>query len=163
VATHPTPRASASGRAGPLVLLVASLAVAAALTLTPDGTGWAWGGPVSELRWYLTGLDSASTVAQLVGNLGLLVVPAVALVGLEPRLGRFGPLAAVALAAGAGIEVLQWALPLGRVVSPLDALLNAAGAVVAGLLAARVPRSRRAAAPTVSARPPAARPPAGVS
>jgi hypothetical protein len=31
---------------------------------------------------------------------------------------------------------MQWVLPLGRVVSPLDALLNAAGAVVGGLLVA---------------------------
>jgi hypothetical protein len=37
-------------------------------------------------------------------------------------------------AAGRGIELLQWALPLGRVVSPVDAALNATGAVVAGLL-----------------------------
>ncbi|SNR81867.1 hypothetical protein SAMN04488107_0028 [Geodermatophilus saharensis] len=43
-------------------------------------------------------------------------------------------LVAVAVATGAAIETLQWALPLGRVVSPLDALLNATGAVAAGLL-----------------------------
>jgi hypothetical protein len=58
-----------------------------------------------------------------------------------PVLGRPGPLAAASLAAGAAIELLQWALPLGRVVSPLDALLNAVGAVAAGLL---VTRTRRA-------------------
>ena len=40
------------------------------------------------------------------------------------------------VAVGTGIELLQWALPLGRVVSPVDAALNAAGAVVAGLLVA---------------------------
>jgi hypothetical protein len=44
--------------------------------------------------------------------------------------------AALAVAAGTGIELLQWALPLRRVVSPVDAALNAAGAVVAGLLVA---------------------------
>jgi hypothetical protein len=57
-----------------------------------------------------------------------------------PRLARPGPLVAAALAAAGAIELLQWALPLGRVVSPLDALLNAAGAVLAGLLVARVRR-----------------------
>jgi hypothetical protein len=39
---------------------------------------------------------------------------------------------------GAGIELLQWALPLGRVVSPLDAVLNATGAIATGLLVAHV-------------------------
>ncbi len=48
-------------------------------------------------------------------------------------------LAAAALAAGIGIELLQWLLPLGRVVSPLDALLNATGALLAGLVALRFP------------------------
>jgi hypothetical protein len=33
---------------------------------------------------------------------------------------------------GTGIELLQWALPLGRVVSPADALLDATGGVAAG-------------------------------
>jgi hypothetical protein len=41
------------------------------------------------------------------------------------------------LATGTGIELLQWLLPLGRVVSPLDAVLNATGAVLAGLATAR--------------------------
>ena len=45
---------------------------------------------------------------------------------------------AAALATGSAIELLQWALPLGRVVSPVDAVLNTAGAVVAGLLVARL-------------------------
>jgi hypothetical protein len=43
-----------------------------------------------------------------------------------PTLGR------VPLAVGTGIELLQWALPLGRVVSPADALLDATGGVAAG-------------------------------
>ena len=54
-------------------------------------------------------------------------------------------LAALATAVGTGIELVQWGLPLGRVVSPLDAVLNAAGATAAGLLAAQVNRSRLAA------------------
>jgi hypothetical protein len=37
----------------------------------------------------------------------------------------------VPLAVGTGIELLQWALPLGRVVSPADALLDATGGVAA--------------------------------
>ena len=49
-----------------------------------------------------------------------------------------GRLAAVGLATGALIETLQWMLPLGRVVSPVDALLNATGAVIAGLLTTRL-------------------------
>jgi hypothetical protein len=121
--------------------LAAALAVVVALTLLPHGSGWEWGSPVAELRWYLTGLDSTATVLQLVGNVGLLTAPAALAVLRWPQLGRPGPLGAAALAAGATIELLQWALPLGRVVSPLDALLNAVGAVLAGLLVARVRRS----------------------
>ncbi len=129
-------------------LLLAALAVAW-LTLTPaGGSGWAWGAPLTELRWYATGLGSETTVLQLVGNLLLLVPLAVLAVLRRPRLGTPSRLAALAVAAGAGIELLQWALPLGRVVSPVDAALNATGAVVAGLLVALVacpPRQRRVA------------------
>jgi hypothetical protein len=122
------------------VALVASLAVVALLTLTPDGSGWAWGSPAVELRWYLTGLHSTATVVQLTGNLGLLTVPAALAVLRWPALGRLPALGLVALATGSGIELLQWALPLGRVVSPLDAVLNATGAVVAGLAVAHLRR-----------------------
>jgi VanZ family protein len=121
--------------------LVVVLAVVAALTLLPQGDGWAWGSPAAELQWYATGLDSTTTVLQLLGNLGLLTAPAVLAVLRWPALGGPVPLAAAALATGIAIELLQWVLPLGRVVSPLDALLNAAGAVVAGLLAARMRRA----------------------
>ncbi len=117
-------------------LLLAALAVAW-LTLTPaGGSGWAWGAPLTELRWYATGLDSETTVLQLVGNLALLVPLAVLAVLRRPRLGTPPRLAALAVAAGAGIELLQWALPLGRVVSPVDAALNATGALAAGLVVA---------------------------
>jgi hypothetical protein len=120
---------------------VATLAVVAALTLLPQGSGWSWGSPATELHWYVTGLDSPTTVLQLIGNLGLLAGPAVLAVLRWPALARPGPLAAAGLATGTAIELLQWAVPLGRVVSPLDALLNAVGAVPVGLLVARVRRA----------------------
>jgi hypothetical protein len=123
-----------------MVGLVASLAEVALLTLTPEGSGWAWGSPTTELRWYLTGLGSTTTLVQLTGNLGLLVVPAALTVLRWPSLGRPPLLATTALAAGTGIELLQWALSLGRVVSPLDAVLNATGAVAAGLAVAHLRR-----------------------
>jgi hypothetical protein len=112
-----------------------ALAAVAALTLLPAGSGgWEWGSPAVEVRWYLAGLDSRTTVLQLLGNL-LLLTPLAALAVLRwPALRRPGPLVAAAVAAGAAIETLQWALPLGRVVSPVDAVLNAAGAVAVGLL-----------------------------
>ena len=114
-------------------LVLAALAVAW-LTLTPaGGDGWEWGAPLTELRWYATGLDSETTVLQLVGNLLLLAPLAVLAVLRFPRLGTPPRLAALAVGAGTGIELLQWALPLGRVVSPVDAALNATGALVAGL------------------------------
>ena len=128
----------ASHRTALVGLLLASLAAVAALTLVPTGTGWAWGSPLVELRWYVTGLGSEATLIQLVGNVSLLVVPAALVVLLWPSLGRAGRLGALALTAGATIELLQWALPLGRVVSPLDAGLNAVGALLAGLAAGHV-------------------------
>ncbi|SFO77695.1 hypothetical protein SAMN05660464_1124 [Geodermatophilus dictyosporus] len=56
---------------------------------------------------------------------------------LWPGLGSPGRLVAAALATGGAIEALQFLLSLGRVVSPLDALLNAVGAMLAGLLVTR--------------------------
>jgi hypothetical protein len=121
------------------------------VTLSPAGRGWVWADPLTEVRWYLGGLDSRSVLFQLVGNLLLLAPLAVLAVLRWPVLRSPVLLWAVALAAGAAVEVLQWALPLGRVVSPVDALLNAGGAVVGGLLAVAatsspvggLPRGRR--------------------
>ncbi|MGR7027366.1 hypothetical protein [Geodermatophilus sp. URMC 62] len=118
-----------------------ALAVVASLTLAPEGTGWAWGAPLSELRWYLTGLTSPATLLQLVANLLLLAVPAALAVRLWPALAHPARLAVAALAAGGTIEVLQYLLPLGRVVSPVDALLNAAGALVTGAVVAAADRT----------------------
>ncbi len=79
---------------------------------------------------------------QLVGNLLLLAPLAVLAVLRRPELGTPLRLAALGTAAGAGIELLQWALPLGRVVSPVDAVLNAVGAVAVGLVVALVCHDR---------------------
>jgi hypothetical protein len=125
-----------AGRRTLPVLLGVSLALVALLTLAPEGSGWAWGSPAAELRWYATGLESQTAMLQLAGNLGLLVVPAALTVLRWPALGRPYRLIALTGTTALGIELLQWALPLGRVVSPLDAGLNALGAVVAGLLVA---------------------------
>jgi hypothetical protein len=99
-----------------------------------------------ELRWYLTGIGSPATMVQLIGNLALLAVPAALVVMRWPAWGRTGPLTALFLSAGTCIELLQWALPLGRVVSPLDAVLNATGAVASGLFVAHLHRGSAAAA-----------------
>jgi hypothetical protein len=135
-----------AGRGGLHAALLAGLAAVGAVTLLPTGSGWAWGAPLTELRWYASGLDSGATLLQLTGNLALLVVPAALAVLAWPGLGRPLPLALAAVSTGAAIEVLQWALPLGRVVSPVDAALNALGAVAAGLAVTAVrncsPRSR---------------------
>jgi glycopeptide antibiotics resistance protein len=137
------------GRGGLHGAIPVSLVAVVAVTLLPTGSGWAWGAPLAELRWYASGLDSGATLLQLTGNLGLLVVPAALAVLAWPRLGRPLPLALAAVSTGAAIELLQWSLPLGRVVSPVDAALNALGAVAAGLavaaLRSRARRVRRAA------------------
>jgi hypothetical protein len=125
--------------------LAGSLVVVTLLTLGPTGAGgWAWGDPATELHWYAGAVRSATAATQLLGNLVLLVPSALLAVLRWPSLRRPARLLPAALAAGATIELLQWALPLGRVVSPVDALLNAAGAVAAGLLAATLPMVRRA-------------------
>jgi hypothetical protein len=129
-----------AGRTTLAALLAASLAVVGLLTLLPTGGGWAWGSPVAELHWYATSLDSGTAMRQLVGNLGLLAAPAALAVALWPALASPPRLIGTALASGTAIELVQWALPLGRVVSPLDALLNATGALAAGLLIAAMAR-----------------------
>jgi hypothetical protein len=93
-----------------------------------------------ELRWHLTGLDSTATMMQLIGNLALLAVPSAPAVQRWPALGRLPRLAGASLAMGTGIEVLQWALPLGRVVFPIDAVLNATRAVATGWAVAHLRR-----------------------
>jgi hypothetical protein len=120
--------------------LFVSLVLVALVTLTPEGTGWQWGAPLSELHWYLSGLGSPATLVQLVGNLTLLAAPAAFAVRRWPSLGRPVLLVVLSLTAGTAIESLQWALSLGRVVSPMDAVLNATGAVVAGWLVVRLRR-----------------------
>jgi hypothetical protein len=99
-------------------VLDAGLAVAllcvAWLTLLPTGRGWAWGAPVSELRWYVTGWESGTAMLQLFGNLALLVPLAALAVLRWPVLSDPRRLAAAAVAAGATVELLQWALPPGR-------------------------------------------------
>jgi hypothetical protein len=90
------------------------------------------------VRWYLTGWDSPIAMLQLTGSL-VLLTPLAALAVLRwPALASPGRLAITAVAAAAGIELLEWLLPLGRVVSPLDALLNATGALVTGLIVLRI-------------------------
>jgi glycopeptide antibiotics resistance protein len=122
----------------PRRLLDAGLAGVALLTLLPSGHGWQWGPPIAELRWYVTGWSSGTAMVQLFGNLALLG-PLAALAVLRcPVLSDPLRLAVASVAAGTAVEVLQWALPLGRIVSPLDALLNATGAVLAGLVVARL-------------------------
>jgi hypothetical protein len=126
--------------------LAAALTLVAVLTLLPTGAGRSWAAPMAELQWYATGWDSGTAMVQLFGNL-LLLGPLAALAVLRwPALSAPRWLAAASVAAGAAVEVLQWALPLGRVVSPVDALLNAAGAVLTGLVVARLGTPARAAA-----------------
>ena len=127
--------------------LGAAAVLVAFLTLAPQGGGTAWGAPLEELRWYATGLSSEATLLQLTGNLALLGPLAVLAVLRWPALASPRRLAGAAVAVAVGIELLQWALPLGRVVSPVDVALNTAGALLAGGTAAllsapaRVPAS----------------------
>jgi hypothetical protein len=128
-----------------MLALLACAGLVAALTLSPQGTGWSYAAPLDELRWYSASLPAPAVLRQLLGNLALLALPAALLVRLLPTLRRPGPLACAALAAGMTIEVLQWLLPLGRVVSPLDAALNASGAFTVGWVVAHVRPGRPSA------------------
>jgi hypothetical protein len=119
-------------------LMLAAAVLVAGATLLPTGRGWAWGSPVTELHWYATAGTSGTAMIELLGNLALLGPLAAAAVLRWPVLGNPRRLVPAALAAGSTIELLQWALPLGRVVSPMDALLNASGAVVTGVVVARL-------------------------
>ena len=119
--------------AGVLAIMVVSCLLVAAVTLTPVGNGWAWADPLDELRWYLADPTAPSVLTQWAGNVLLLVVPAGCAVHIWPQLGRPGTATALAVTSASAIELAQWLLPLGRVVSPLDAALNAAGAVAAAM------------------------------
>jgi glycopeptide antibiotics resistance protein len=116
--------------------LAAATALVALVTLLPQGRGWTWASPSEELHWYVTGLGSETTMLQLTGNLALLGPLAVLAVLRWPALASPARLCAVAATVAVGIELLQWAMPLGRVVSPLDAALNTVGALLAGGTAA---------------------------
>jgi hypothetical protein len=124
--------------------LAAAGALVALLTLLPQGEGTAWGSPLAELRWYAGGLSSEATMLQLTGNVVLLAPLAVLAVLRWPALASPLRLGGAALAVAAGIELLQWALPLGRVVSPVDAVLNTIGALLAGRAAAALSTPVRA-------------------
>jgi hypothetical protein len=126
--------------------LAAAAALVALLTLLPQGEGSAWGAPLAELRWYAGGLSSEATMLQLTGNLVLLVPLAVLAVLRWPALASPLRLGGAALVVAVGIELLQWALPLGRVVSPVDAALNTLGALLAGSAAAVLSTPARATA-----------------
>lgn len=134
---RPTRRSGAPAAA---VALVLALTAAAAVTLRPVGDGWSWGAPAVEVAWYLDGLSSPAVLRQLLGNVLLLAPAAAAAVLAVPRSVRPWRLAPAAVLAAVSIETSQWLLPLGRVVSPTDAVLNAAGAVLAGLVTVRVRR-----------------------
>lgn len=138
--------------------LVLAAVVVALHTLLPTGSGWAWGAPASELRWYATGWGSPTAMLQLFGNLALLAPLAVLAVLRWPLLATPGRLVAAALPVAASIELLQWALPLGRVVSPLDALLNATGAVFTGLLVAALRPGVQSGAVRAATSSPSAKP-----
>jgi glycopeptide antibiotics resistance protein len=127
-----------------------ALAGVALLTLLPTGRGWAWGAPLSELQWYATGWSSETAKLQLFGNLALLAPLAALAVFRWPELAAPRRLISAAVGVAAGIELLQWTLPLGRVVSPVDALLNATGAVLTGLVVAGL----RTASGRTAGRPP---------
>ena len=122
--------------------LVLAVALVALVTLLPTGSGWSWGAPVAELHWYATARTSGTAMLQLLGNLALLG-PLTALAVLRwPALAAPSRLAGASVAVAVAVELLQWALPLGRVVSPVDALLNATGAVLTGLVVGRLSTAR---------------------
>lgn len=113
------------------------------MILTPTaGTGGVQLVPLRDLLAVLRGDD---TVVQVVGN--LLAFAALGFfLPIRFRMGGAGwvPAMVALVAAGASIlvETLQFFLPIGRVASVDDVLLNAAGATLATLLSARWWRAR---------------------
>ena len=125
--------------------MLVARALEALLTLLPQGGDTVWAAPLAELRWYATGLSSEAKLLQLTGNL-LLLAPLAVLATLRWPGASPLRLGGAAVAVAVGIEVLQWALPLGRVVSPVDAGLNTVGAVLAVRAAGFLSGSLRATA-----------------
>ncbi|TDC39881.1 VanZ family protein [Micromonospora sp. 15K316] len=107
--------------------------------------------PLHDLVDLLTGAPTTAVV-QVVGN--LLVFAALGFFAPVRLAGLAGPgrLFLLGAAGSVLVEVLQYALDLGRVSSVDDVLLNAAGAVLAGLLSRPWWAGRRAAsAPQLAA------------
>ena len=115
-------------------VLLSCLAVIALITLLPRGTGWAWADPKTEIGWYLRDPWGPTAFIQWFGNLVLLTVPVGLATAWWPN--RAGLVLGAAATTAVAIETLQGLLPLGRVVSTVDAGLNVLGAVlmVAGVL-----------------------------
>lgn len=113
------------------------------MILTP--TGGAGGLQLVPLRDLLDVLRGGDTLVQLVGN--LLAFAAVGFfLPMRLRLARapWVPLVVALVVAGLAVvvEALQFVLPLGRVSSIDDVLINAVGAALASLLSMQWWRSR---------------------
>ncbi len=119
------------------VLMVVGTAPWLWMILTPTGGP---GGvdlmPLHDLAGVLDG-PPGTAIVQVGGNLLAFAAIGALLPVRSARLAGFAAVALVAAAASTGVEVLQFALRLGRVSAVDDVLLNTAGALLAAALSRR--------------------------
>jgi hypothetical protein len=130
---HPSPRRTAVAD----VAVVAGTAPWIWMILTPGTEQVVHLVPLVDLADQITLMSTGAAFVQIAGN--LLVFSALGAM-LPVRSARFASLtsvAAVAATASLTVEILQYALRIGRVSSADDVILNTAGAVLAALATRR--------------------------
>ncbi|MFB9234692.1 VanZ family protein [Plantactinospora siamensis] len=93
--------------------------------------------PLSDLVDQVRTMPAGWVAEQAVGNLLVFAALGFCAPIRYAALARFGRILLLGAAASAVIEILQYALDIGRVSSVDDVLLNASGAALAGLLSRR--------------------------
>ncbi|GAA4596308.1 hypothetical protein GCM10023194_68170 [Planotetraspora phitsanulokensis] len=93
--------------------------------------------PLVDLADQITLMSPGAAFVQIVGNLLVFAVLGAMLPVRSARFASLGTVAAVAATSSLTVEVLQYALRIGRVSSVDDVILNTAGAVLAALVTRR--------------------------
>ncbi|ETK31524.1 VanZ family protein [Microbispora sp. ATCC PTA-5024] len=132
-AGHPAPRRTAFAD----VAVVAGTAPWIWMILTPGTARGVDLVPLVDLADQIVSMSPVAAFVQIGGNLLVFAALGAALPVRSPRFASLTAVAAVAATASLTVEILQYALRIGRVSSVDDVILNTAGAVLAALATRR--------------------------
>lgn len=136
---HPRPRRTAVAD----VVIVAGTAPWIWMILTPGTEQGVHLVPLVDLAGQIALMTPGAAFVQIAGNLLVFAALGAMLPIRSPRLASFAAVAAVAATASLTVEILQYALRIGRVSSVDDVIVNTAGAVLAALTTRRWWAGRR--------------------